>query len=234
LLLQKPFTFLDHFRKAGAKFKARPGTYLTIPVIAALVGWFTNWLAVQMIFYPIKFRGIPIYLKEEVPLGFLGWQGIVPCKTRPMSEAMVHMVTSQLLTVKDAFARLDPSELAKRLAPEVPKMGEEVLRDLLPQTWMVKIPKAVFLGLPGASQRILQHFNFQFLKGLSKDMIANIDSYFDIQRCVQTQMLQDRSLLGQLFKRCGEKELEFLTNSGLWFGFLLGKSISNEYLCLCA
>lgn len=36
------------FQKAAAKFKARPGTYLLIPCVAALVGWFTNYLAVQM------------------------------------------------------------------------------------------------------------------------------------------------------------------------------------------
>ena len=137
---------------------------------------------------------------------------------------MVHMVTSQLLTVKEAFARLDPAELAKRLAPEVPKLGEEVLRDILPQPkWLVGLPRAAFLGLPGASQRILQFFNFRFLYGMCQDMIANVDSLFDIQKCVQSQMLQDRSLLGQLFKKCGQKELDFLTNSGLWFGFLLGK-----------
>jgi hypothetical protein len=41
---------------AVAKFKARPGTYLLIPCVAAVVGWFTNWLAVQMIFYPVYFR----------------------------------------------------------------------------------------------------------------------------------------------------------------------------------
>ena len=38
------------------KFKSRPSAYLLIPVIAAFVGWFTNYLAVQMIFYPIKFK----------------------------------------------------------------------------------------------------------------------------------------------------------------------------------
>ena len=70
-------SLLDHFRKAGRKFRSKPGTYMIIPVIAALVGWVTNWLAVQMIFYPIKFRGIPLWIKDEVPLGFLGWQGIV-------------------------------------------------------------------------------------------------------------------------------------------------------------
>jgi hypothetical protein len=75
------------FQHAVRKFKARPGTYLLIPCVAAVVGWFTNWLAVQMIFYPIQFRGIPLKRWEEVPLGLFGWQGIVPCKTRPMTEA---------------------------------------------------------------------------------------------------------------------------------------------------
>jgi hypothetical protein len=140
-----------------------------------------------------------------------------------MSEAMVTMVTTQLLTVKDAFARLDPSELAKRLAPEVPKLGEEVLADILPQKWIVGVVKAAFFGLPQVSQRILQYLNFSFLRTLCQDMISNVDNYFNIQNCVQSQMLQDRTLLGQLFKKCGQKELDFLTNSGLWFGFLLGE-----------
>ena len=67
--------------RALTKFQARPGTYMLIPFVAALVGWFTNWLAVQMIFYPITYKGVPLYRKDEVPLGMFGWQGIVPCKT---------------------------------------------------------------------------------------------------------------------------------------------------------
>ena len=89
-----------HFQLAAKKFKARPTAYLLIPVIAAFVGWFTNYLAVQMIFYPIEFRGIPIWHKEGEPLGLLGWQGIVPAKTFKMSETMVNMVTTQLLNVE--------------------------------------------------------------------------------------------------------------------------------------
>ena len=45
---------------AGAKFRAQWRGALFIPVCAALVGWVTNWIAVQMIFYPIHFWGIPI------------------------------------------------------------------------------------------------------------------------------------------------------------------------------
>ena len=49
--------------------------YSLIPLIAGFVGWFTNYLAVQMIFYPVRWRGLPIYKVEGEPLGLIGWQG---------------------------------------------------------------------------------------------------------------------------------------------------------------
>merc|ERR1719445_2653555 len=58
------------FQRAWDKFQKRPFEYCLIPFIAAFVGWFTNWVAVQMMFYPINFVGIPIYRVPEVPLGF--------------------------------------------------------------------------------------------------------------------------------------------------------------------
>ena len=213
------------FRRARNKFMARPGTYLIIPVIAALVGWFTNWLAVQMIFYPIQFKGIPIYRIPEVPLGLIGWQGIIPCKTRTMSIVMVDMVTSQLLTVKEAFARLNPGTMASLLAPQVPPLGMEIIEEVAPLQRYLKpgfILESIWYGLPKLSQSILEYFNYKFLKTMVKDMQQNIDSIFSLQNCVVNQMLQDRAKLGELFRKCGQKELDFLTNSGLWFGFLLG------------
>jgi uncharacterized membrane protein YheB (UPF0754 family) len=210
------------FTRAVAKFKARPGTYLLIPVVAAIVGWVTNWMAVQMIFYPIQYWGLSLYRKPEVPLGLLGWQGIVPCKTRPMSIVMVQMVTSQLLSVKQVFSRLSPSYISNLLAPRVPLLVQEVLRDLPFPRLVSSLPIALYDGLPSTSQDILQLYNREFLQNLVKAMQKNIESIFDLQKCVVDQMLQDRTLLGQLFMKCGQKELDFLTNSGLWFGFLLG------------
>jgi hypothetical protein len=55
-----------------------------------------------------------------------------------------------------------------------------------------------------------------------RDMQLNIDKIFSLENCVVSQMLEDRAKLGQLFRNVGQKELDFLTNSGLWFGFLLG------------
>mmetsp|Transcript_4572 Transcript_4572/g.6594 ORF Transcript_4572/g.6594 Transcript_4572/m.6594 type:complete len:544 (+) Transcript_4572:163-1794(+) len=210
------------FVRALKKFQARPGTYLMIPCVAAAVGWITNWMAVQMIFYPIKFRGIPLYVREEVPLGLLGWQGIVPCKTRPMSEVMVTMVTTQLLSVKEVFQRISPFRVAKLLSPRVPMMVQEILAELPLPKLAQEAPEAVFRGMPSETQALLHGYNRKFLQDMVKALQKNIDSIFDIQKCVQTQMLADRTLLGKLFQKCGSAELDFLTNSGLWFGFLLG------------
>ncbi|MCH1584330.1 MAG: hypothetical protein L7S62_04155 [Flavobacteriales bacterium] len=212
---------LVSFRKAGEKFRKRPGTYLIIPFIAAFVGWFTNWLAVQMIFYPVEFRGIDILRKDEVPLGLLGWQGIVPCKTRKMSDTMVTMVTTQLLNVQEVFRRLDPKVCAELLAPEVPKLGQDILDESFP-SWLAQFPKTIFDGLPTETVEWIRLKNLRFLRGLTIGMQDNIDSLLSVKNCVINQMMQDRSLLGILFKKCGQAELDFLTNSGLWFGFLLG------------
>ncbi|MCP5066137.1 MAG: hypothetical protein GY946_06165 [bacterium] len=42
---------------------------LCIPLVSAFIGWFTNWIAVKAMLYPVEFAGIP-------PL--LGWQGVIP------------------------------------------------------------------------------------------------------------------------------------------------------------
>jgi len=223
------------FQKAATKFKARPGTYLMIPVIAGFVGWLTNYLAVQMIFYPVQFKGIPIWRRPEVPLGLLGWQGIVPCKTKTMSKALVEMVTSQLLTVPEAFERLNPGIVAKHLAKAVPQLGQEVILDVAAGTTTASATVSAtattpFLGLWkavfGATQSwyagIVNFCNVRVLKGVFKDLFANSERIFSLENCVVDQMVLDRAKLGQLFQKVGRVELDFLTNSGLWFGFLLG------------
>jgi uncharacterized membrane protein YheB (UPF0754 family) len=169
-----------------------------------------------------KVSWIATLYKKEVPLGLIGWQGIVPCKTVPMSEAMVDMVTTQLLSVKEVFGRLNPRKMAKLLAPEVPKIVQEIVNDVAPLQFLKSLPEMVFSGLPNESKSIIAYFNLDFLTNLCSSMQQNVESIFNIRNCVVNQMVQDRAKLGELFRACGQAELDFLTNSGLWFGFLLG------------
>jgi uncharacterized membrane protein YheB (UPF0754 family) len=139
-----------------------------------------------------------------------------------MSEAMVHMVSTQLLTVKEAFARLDPNQVATLLAPEIPDITVDLLQDVLPGR-MSGLVGRVFGNNPNRfAKGYLLRKNTQFLTQLTKAMQENIDTIFSLKNCVVDQMMLDRTMLGQLFRKCGQAELDFLTNSGLWFGFMLG------------
>jgi len=195
--------------------------YSAIPLVAGFVGWLTNYLAVQMIFFPIKWRGIPFYRVEGEPLGFVGWQGIVPAKTLKMSESMINTTINELLTMEEIIQRLDPDKVADILLPKSGQIVQPFIDELLADK-----PKALkefatnyATDKDGWVQQKLAH---KFLRDLTVDVQDNIGSICNLRNCVVNMMMSDRSLLGKLFKISGRDELIFLVDSGLWFGFILG------------
>eukprot|EP00913_Durusdinium_trenchii_P022976 g21573.t1 len=171
-------------------------------VVAAVVGYGTNWVGVKMIFYPIEFLGVNIRRWPETPLGFIGWQGIVPCKTGKMSRRLVDIITEKLLSLKEAFSRLDAAELAQRLEPSVAYAIEH------DAAW-----GEVWISVTRPQLRsVLTQLEMQ----------KDIENLLDLRKVVSSAFLKDKVLLGELFQKAGRKELEFLVNSGLSFGFFLG------------
>lgn len=203
-------TFMSNWKAYGA-----------IPLVAGFVGWLTNYLAVQMIFFPIKWRGIPFYRVEGEPLGLIGWQGIVPAKTLKMSESMINTTINELLTMEEIIQRLDPDKVADILLPKSGQIVQPFIDELLADK-----PKALkefatnyATDKDGWVQQKLAH---KFLRDLTVDVQDNIGSICNLRNCVVNMMMSDRSLLGKLFKISGRDELIFLVDSGLWFGFILG------------
>lgn len=70
-------------------------TFASIPVIAGAVGYVTNFVGVQMLFYPIEYKGLQYRRNLEQPYGYMlaGWQGVVPCKRVTMANSMVDVVS---------------------------------------------------------------------------------------------------------------------------------------------
>ena len=78
--------------------------YLTIPLFAGGVGWLTNKVAVDMIFYPVEFAGLKMRTWANQPLGLLGWQVSraalprlsVPPSARALTHPAAHSLTRPL------------------------------------------------------------------------------------------------------------------------------------------
>jgi uncharacterized membrane protein YheB (UPF0754 family) len=214
------------FRRAGRRFRASPVEHLLIPVIAACVGWITNKLAVDMIFYPLSWTGIPIWRFPGNPFGLIGWQGIVPAKAAIMSGRIVDMVTTKLIDVPSVFRRLDPAQVATLMEPEVELMASSIASEALPATLrrFLKGLGGLGLGLQSDSDMVrrLRAIERQMLEGLTRDMQRNLNGILDVRALVVEELSRDKRVLVNLFKKVGAAELRFLVNSGWYFGFLLG------------
>lgn len=187
---------------AWSKISKRPLEYATIPAVAALVGLTTNWMGVKMLFYPIEYVGSDWYRAKDSPFGFIGWQGVVPTKTERMAGRLVEIVTRRLLSLPEAFGRLEAGRMAALLAPAV----EESVRNECGHYWAVA----------------LKPFLPMVLTRLVRSLQGEIEDVLDLRSIVLSAFVRDKEVLVELFQKVGRVELNFLVESGLGFGALLG------------
>merc|ERR1719352_1816871 len=92
--------------------------YGSIPIIAAIIGYGTNVVALQMMFYPLEFIGyfpnLKIGLGLDLPL--CGWQGVIPMRRVEMAAISVDLMTKKLIKVEEIFSRLKPEEVAHEVS----------------------------------------------------------------------------------------------------------------------
>ena len=155
-----------------------------------------------MLFYPIEYVGFEWYRQPFSPFGFLGWQGVVPTKTEKMASRLVDIVTRRLLSLSEAFYRLEPSQLSALLMPCV----LESIRDDCGPYWA----------------RVLQPVLPMILTRLVGLLQEEVEDVLDLRSVVLSAFVRDKEVLVDLFQRVGKVELDFLVESGLGFGFALG------------
>lgn len=186
--------------------------YLSIPVVAALVGWFTNWLAVQLMFYPFEFVGIP---------PFLGWQGIVPMKARKMAGISVDTSLATIGSVSEIAKEIDMALIARHAVrvvdPLIESYTEEAMLAEKPTLWNnmpQRVKKQIFARIRSELPRIVTE--------LMQEVEDQIDSLLDLKRMIQNHLTENKELLVRIFLEVGEKEFRFIINSGLYFGGAFG------------
>jgi len=186
--------------------------FLSIPLIAGLVGWATNWLAIQLTFYPINFLGFKPWL---------GWQGIIPSKAKKMATICVDSILSKIGTVSEIVDQMDPQIIAQHVLDDLNPRIEEIVDEV-----MCKRHRTIWLNLPKAIRKIAYQRIEQKLPAtiqqLADEIQPKIDTLFDLKQMVVEQLEKDKTLLNKVFQECGKQEFRFIITSGLWMGFLFG------------
>jgi uncharacterized membrane protein YheB (UPF0754 family) len=185
---------------------------LSIPLISAVVGFCTNFLALKMMFYPIEFVGIK---------PFFGWQGLIPAKRKEMAEIEVDLVVGKLLSVQELASRVDSKKLniamQRRLKQVLRKIVNDAMRECAPQLWA---------SLPVQGKNLLysriEADIPNVLNNLVNDFKHNIEEIVNIKELVVNKLVESPELINEIFIKSGAKEYPFIERSGFWFGLLFG------------
>jgi uncharacterized membrane protein YheB (UPF0754 family) len=193
---------------------ARPWPlYVAIPFVAALIGYLTKRVAIEMMFRPLEFIGIP--------RTFLGWQGVVPKHGGRMAAIATDLLTSNLLDLREIFAKIDPALITREIEQPLLRAVDHVARDVLeqyhPRLWEV---------LPTMAQELLvkqvQAATPRLVRELMNEIRENLDEVLDVNDMTIQNLTRDKALLVRLIRETSRPEMSFIARSGIAFGFALG------------
>lgn len=187
---------------------------LLIPPIAAVVGWFTNVVAVKMMFQPVEFVGIR-------PLR-LGWQGIVPANAVPLAKVSTEIITTKLINLKMVFEDFDASGFASgNLDTALDDMTDQVIAETA-----AKYAPEMWAGMPDQAKAQVRTMVRAEVEQVAIKILAevgeNIDDIIPLKDIVIDTAKKNKALIGEMFQTVGSAEFKFIKRSGLYFGFLFG------------
>lgn len=179
--------------------------------MAAVVGWFTNWLAIQMSFYPVQFIG----------MGGVGWQGIIPRKAEKMAHICIDRTLRQFGDLNAVYQKLEPERIIEQVVSQVtPRLDEyidEVMYEIHPVLWD-NLP--LFLR-----RRIYQWAREQLpdrIEGLVDDFGDDLDELVDLKALLSRELREHPDLMNRIFQQAGSVELRSVVNRGAIIGGILG------------
>jgi len=187
--------------------------YLSIPIVAAIVGWGTNWLAIKLMFYPVEFVGIKAL--------HLGWQGVVPSKAEKMAKIVVEKGMMALANISEVYGQLDQNNLKMLFGiimhSKIDGFIDTLMEEEYSEAWSKmtdeeksNIKNTVREQLPVLIDRMIDEVG------------ERIDGLIDLDEMVNNQLVQDRALLNRMFLEAGGSEFKFIVNSGIYFGTIFG------------
>ncbi len=202
---------IQNWQEIKADFGANWLIYLSMPFVAAFVGWSTKIVALEMLYRPLAFVGI----------GPIGWQGIVPRRAGKVGSKTIELLTQNLLKPEELLAKVDAKEAVENLREPLTQAVDEISRELAEQ-----IRPGLWDSLPDAARRTIQtRIHDQTPKVVEKmldEMRADLPRFVDVQFLAVTTLVRNKEKLNKLMRGLGDNAMAFVRRSGIYFGLGIG------------
>lgn len=183
-----------------------------IPFISAFIGWFTNWIAIKMLFHPKK------------PIKILGitFIGIFQKRQVQFAEKLGKLVSDELLSFQDIESKITNPANIDQLMPQIDAHIDHFLRVKLADQMPVI---SMFIG-----DKTIQQMKAVFMTelkelfpGIMKSYMGNLQRDLDLEKIVIEKVKGfSTDKLEQILNDIMSKEFRFIEILGGVLGFLIG------------
>jgi len=195
---------------------------LSVPLVCMMFTWFHVWLALQMMFFPIKFFGCgqPI-VPDWLGLPLNGWQGIVPRKAGVMAERACKAMIGNIVGTEEFMDRIEPAHFFQTLDNVMGSVTTEVMERIMVKRWpklWEALPKSVKAEV---KVKILEDMKKSF-GPMHDELKLNINTILDVQQMSIDKLVACPRMMVDMFRQTGARELAFITHVAATMGFVLG------------
>lgn len=185
---------------------------LLIPFIAAFIGWFTNWIAIKMLFHP----------RKPTKILWFTIQGIFPKRQQQFAEKLGKLVSDELLSFADIEQKITNPENLKKIMPHIEGHIDGFLRVKLAQQMPVI---SMFIG-----DKTINELKSVFTAELEtlfpvimKNYMGQLQQDLDLEKIVIEKVAGFSSdKLEMVLKAIMSREFRFVEILGGVLGFIIG------------
>ncbi len=184
---------------------------ILIPLLSGVIGWLTNFLAIQMLFRPVK----PISI-----LGFKLW-GLVPKRHVQIAERISREIAQEFFTEKDLVNWIQPEDVSDVIKHYISKKWDEKIDEILDASPMIKmfVNSESLGGLRDKAAELFSKDPQNLIEHIQK--IAQ--SKLNVQQIVEKNILEfDLERLEKMVKNIAKNEIVLIQRLGAIIGFLIG------------
>ncbi len=183
---------------------------ILLPIISAAIGWFTNWVAIKMLFRP----------QQPKKILSITFHGVFPKNQKIIAEKLGDIIALELFSSKDIRGRMTPD------ATMVRKVMEEKIDHYLNNTFSKSYPIISALFGEKRKAKIKNELLLEVEKAapdVIDQYLLNIEQEIDVAHIVKEKIEQlSPARLEDLIMLVLNKELKFIEIVGAVIGFLIG------------
>jgi uncharacterized membrane protein YheB (UPF0754 family) len=185
---------------------------LLIPVISAFIGWFTNWIAIKMLFHP----------REPKKILGITFHGIFPKRQQQFAEKLGKLVSQELLSFSDIESKITNPENLEKIMPVVETHIDQFLR--------VKLAEAMPMISMFIGEKTINQLKEVFLTEMRtlfpvimSNYMGKLQQELDLEKIVVAKVASFSSdKLESILNQIMAKEFKFVEIIGGVLGFIIG------------